>query len=333
MASGGLRIGIVGATGALGSELIEALAASSIRVAAIVPIATERSLGTTIEFQGGEYPVETDAGSLDGLDFVFLCAPRTASLEAARRALRAEVPGVDLSGALAPTREVPLHVAALGYPPEEQASPFVATPTAPALALTQVLHPLADVAGLTRVVGTLLDSASVAGVRGIESLMSESLALFNQQEAPDPTVFSRPVAFDCGPAAGPRGEWEEAPREQETVRDLARLLGADVRFGITAVQVPTFLGLAASILVETRDPLAAEEARAVLAKAPGVEVWPDAAGGPSLRATAGRAEVLVGRIRVDPTSERGLLLWVASDPATLVAANAIELAEARLGAR
>jgi aspartate-semialdehyde dehydrogenase len=287
----------------------------------------------TIEFQGAEYPVETDVSSLHGLDFVFLCAPRQVSLEIARLSLRAEVPGVDLSGALAPTPEVPLQVAALGVPLEEAAFPFVATPTAPALALAQVLRPLADAAGLARVVGTLLDSVSVAGVRGIESLMSESLALFNQQELPDPTVFSRPVAFDCGPAARRPGESEEAPREQETVRDLTRLLGADVGYGITAVQVPTFLGLAASLLIETREPLGADEARAVLAKAPGVEVWPDGGEGPSLRATAGRAEVLVGRIRQDPTSERGLLVWLVSDPATLAAANAIELVEARLGAR
>jgi len=333
MASTGLRIGVVGATGALGAELIQALAASSIRVSQIVPIASERSLGMTVEFQGVEYAVETDASSLHGLDFVFLCAPRSVSLEIARRSLHAEIPGVDLSGALAPTPEVPLQVAALGVPTEEAAFPFVATPTAPALALAQVLHPLADAAGLVRVVGTILDSVSVAGVRGIESLMSESLALFNQQQVPEPTVFSRPVAFDCGPATRRPGDCEEVPREQETVRDLARLLGSDVGYGITAVQVPTFLGLAASLLVETRESLGADEARAVLAKAPGVELWPDGSEGPSLRATAGRTEVLVGRIREDPTSKRGLLVWLASDPATLAAANAIELVEARLGAR
>jgi aspartate-semialdehyde dehydrogenase len=330
MGKAGLRIGVVGATGALGAGLLEALAASSIRVAQIVPVATEKSLGAEIEFQDEVYPVETELLSLHGLDFVFLCAPRAASLDVARAALRAEVPGIDLSGALAPTAEVPLQVADLGVPEDETLSPFVATPAGPALAWALVLHPLADCAGLLRVQGTVLDSASAGGVRGAESLMSESLALFNQKDPPDLTVFSRPVAFDCGPGMGPPGANGDTPREQQATADLRRLLGADIGFSVTTIQIPTFLGLGASLSIATREPIDPDEARALLAKAPGVEVWPDELGGPSLRAAAGREDVLVGRVRGDPTVENGLLLWIATDPVCLAAANAVKLAEARL---
>lgn len=333
MARVGLRVGVIGATGALGAELIEVLSASAIRVAQIVPVATTRSLGSEVEFQGESVPVQDELSSLHGLDFVFLCAPRAVSFALAGDALRAEVPGIDLSGALATAVEMPLHVAALGVPEAEAHIPFVATPAGPALSWAHVLHPLADAAGLTRVVGTVLDSASVAGVRGVETLITESLALFNQQDLPDSTVFSRPVAFDCGPATGVPGTGDEVPREREVADDLGRLLGSDIGFGVTAVQVPTFLGQASTLLVETNEPLDPEEARSLLAKAPGVEVWLDGVEGPSLRASAGRNEVLVGRVRSDPSSPGSLLLWIACDPARLAAANAVELAEARVGAR
>ena len=330
MATAGLRIGVVGATGALGAELLDVLGGSAIRVARIVPVATEKSLGAEVEFQGEVTPVETELPSLHGLDFVFLCAPSAASLEVARAALRAEVPGIDLSGALASTAAVPLRVADLGVPEEEAAVPFVATPAGPALPWALLLHPLADRAGLVRVVGTVLDSASVGGVRGTESLLSESLELLNQQEAPDPTVFSQPVAFDCVPSVGRPGAGGDTPREQQAIADLHRLLGADIRFSITAVRVPTFLGLASSLIVETREPLDPDEARAVLSEAPGLEVWPDDIEGPTVRTAAGSDEVLVGRVRRDPTAENGLLLWIATDQVRLAATNAVRLAEARL---
>ena len=331
MAEAGHRIAVVGATGAIGVELIETLSASSLRVAQIVPIATGKSEGADVEFHDDIYPVETELPSLRGLDFIFLCAPPTASLMVAREALRAEVPGIDLSGALAMTPEVPLRIAHLGDPNAGGNPPMVATPTGPALALATVLRPLAEHAGLSRVQATVLDSASSAGVRGTESLMSESIALFNQQDMPDPTVYSRPIAFDCGPGMKRHDIGGELDREEQTAALLARLLGDDIGFNISMIQVPTFLGLGVVLNLSTREPLEVEDARALLAKAEGVDLWPDDAEGPSLRAAAGRGEVLVGRVRSDPSLANGLRLWLATDPVCLAAANAVRLAEARLG--
>jgi aspartate-semialdehyde dehydrogenase len=161
--------------------------------------------------------------------------------------------------------------------------------------------------------------------------MSESLALFNQQDIPDPTVYSRPIAFDCGPGMQRQDLGGELDREEHTAAVLGRLLGDDIGFSITMVQVPTFLGLGIVLHVSTREPLAVEEARALLAKAEGVDLWPDDVEGPSLRAAAGRGEVLVGRMGSDPSLGNGLRLWLATDPVCLAAANAVRLAEARLG--
>jgi len=331
MGEAGYRVGVVGATGAVGVELIEALSASSLRIAQVLPVATGNSQGADVEFNDEIYAVETELPSLRGLDFLFLCAPPTASLAAAREALRAEVPGIDLSGALATAPEVPLRVAHFGAPLDGGPKPMVAAPTGPALALATVLRPLAESVGLTAVQATVLDSASSGGVRGTESLMSESIALFNQQDVPEPTVFPRPIAFDCGPGIERYDIGGELDREAQTAAQLARLFGDDVGFSITMVQVPTFLGLGCVLHIHTREPLTVAEARALLAKSDGVDLWPDEAEGPSLRSAAGRGEVLVGRIRAEPALANGLRLWLATDPVCLAAANAVRLAEARLG--
>jgi aspartate-semialdehyde dehydrogenase len=333
MARAGARIGVAGASGALGSEVLFALDASGIAVASLRPLGREDSEGLEVEFQGELYPVEAARGaSLRGLDLLFLCAPAPASLELGREALRAGVPAIDLSGAFAGRSEVPLRVAAFeaeacgGEP-----APLVAAAAGPALALALVLRPLAERAGLTRVVATLLDSASSGGRGGIEALHAESVALFNQKEAPAPEVFARPVAFDCLPAAGGAEPGGEAPREREVALALRRLLGAELRPAISAVQVPTFVGAAAALAVETERPQGPKQAADALAQAPGVELrgGPE---GPTLRSAAGRAEVLVGRLRADPSlaGGRGLSLWLACDPLRLSAANAVALAAARL---
>jgi aspartate-semialdehyde dehydrogenase len=327
MGQAGLRIAIIGATGALGAELVEALSASSLRISEIRAVASANSEGSDVEFQDEVFTVETELPSLRGLDLAFLCAPPGASLDAAREALRSEIPAIDLSGALALSPEVPLQVAHLGDDAEAATSPMIATPTGPALALATVLRPLMAAAGLVGVQATVLDSASAGGVRGTESLLSESIALFNQQDSPDPTVFSRPVAFDAGPGVVHSGAGHD--RDDFTRALLKRLLGDAVEVSLTSLQVPTFLGFGATLHLSTRDPLSADDAAALLAKADGVELWPDANEGPSLRAAAGRVEVLVARVLPDLSRTNGLRLWLATDPVCLSARNAVRLAEAR----
>jgi aspartate-semialdehyde dehydrogenase len=330
VAAGGVRIAVVGATGALGSEVLVALDGSPLRVQGIVPIATDRSLGRDVEFQGEIYPVETDAAGLRGVDLVFLCAPAPQSLEFARLALRATVPCIDLSGALASSADVPLRIAGYSAPPEEERAPLVATPTGPALAWALVLRPLDASARLRRVTGTVLEAASVGGRDGIESLYQETLAIFNQKETPEQLVFPRPVAFDCLPAVGLLAEDGSSEHETALAGGLARLLGPQLRLGVTAVQVPTFVGHGAALAIETEGPLDPGEAAAALEKAPGVDLWQADAEGLTTRAAAGRDSVLVGRLRRDPSAENGLLLWLVADLLRLSASNAVQLAVARL---
>ncbi len=329
--SAGLRVGVAGATGALGRELVALLEESRVPVSEFVPMATGRSTGTEVEFRGDILPVVTEFGSQRGLDLLFLCAPAEASRELARAALHAEIPCIDLSGAMAETEAVPLLVADLAAPEEALGEPLLASPSASALVWSLVLAPLDRAAGLRRVVGTLLTAASLGGRPGMVALSEETLALINQKDLPEPSVFPRAVAFDCLPSVGEAGEGGASEREGALARDVRRLVGAHVMVGATALQIPVFTGEGSVVCAETERPLSPEEALAALGKAPGVEIWTGAAWGASLREAMGRDAVLVGRVRRDATSERGLVLWIAADSLRVAAANGVKLAELRLG--
>jgi aspartate-semialdehyde dehydrogenase len=328
MARAGLRVGILGATGALGGEVLSELAGSGIPVAEIVPMAQEDSIGRDVELHGEAYPVESGMARVRELDFLILCAPPAVSLEGVREALRASVPCIDASGVLAANPEVALRVAAFGarWTAEE---PLLVAPPRAALALALVLRPLAGAAGLRRVSATLLEGASAAGRRGIESLYQESLALFNQQDLPEPGIFARPIAFDCIPVLGELDESGRSEHENALERSLARLIGDGPRIGVTAVQVPTFSGLGAALALETEFPLDPKEAARVLGLAPGVEPWTENPRDATTRAATGRSQVLAARLRRDPVAENGLALWIAADPLRLCAANAVALARTR----
>jgi aspartate-semialdehyde dehydrogenase len=321
---------VVGATGSLGGELLEQLRERRFPIQELRPIATDRSLGETIDWLGHELPVSTDEG-LDGLDLVFLCTPPAASLDWVRRALRASAACFDFSGALAGQAEVPLLGDGAARDPDVLGAPLVSVPAAPALALAWVLAPLRDAAGLARAVVTVCDSASGAGRRGTDALEAETIALFNQEEVPE-SGLGHGLAFDCLPASGPLDEGGASAAESRIASELPRLLGAGLPHSVTALRVPIFAGMGVQLCVETERPLDVERARERLAKAPGVTLWP-AAQGPSTRDAVGENAVQVGRVRRDAAAPNGLSLWLALDPVRLAASHALEVAEARFRAR
>ena len=331
-ASRGLRVAIAGATGTLGSELLAVLDERRFPVSDLRPIASERSLPDAVEFQGETFDVETGTPSLRGVDLIFLCAPPGASLDLVRVALRESVACIDLSGALSGSSDVPLVVADLSPTREALRSPVLAAPAGPALAWALALAPIARAVGLVRVIGTGLESASTAGRAGIEALSSESVALFNQQDVPESSPFVQPIAFNCLPGLGEVDAAGDTAHERAVARDLRRLLGEAVHVAVTTVHVPVFTSSGAALAVETERPLDVADARVRLAKAPGVEGFDGDLVGPSTRAAAGRDVVLVGRLRRDPSTERGLLLWVSADLVRLAAVNGVRLAESRMTA-
>jgi aspartate-semialdehyde dehydrogenase len=343
MSRRGLRIAVGGATGALGGELLSVLADRRFPVRELLPFATERSLGQEVKLGDEVIPVACEMPSLTGVDLLILCTPCGAALEVVHKALRAGVFCIDCSGALAGSSEVPLLVSEL-CSPKEVLVPLVATPSGPAFGWSLVLSALREAVGLRRVVGTLLQSVSAAGRSGIEALSAETIALLRHQDPPPSDVFPGPVAFDCFPSAGlavpvgaevganggAQGEGESVTvSESRLMKDLGHLF-PELEVVVTSVQVPTFVGEGSALVVETERPLSVRDASEAIAKGPGIELWSQSGNPPSMRDTAGRDAVLVGRVRRDCTREGGLLLWIAADGVRLAAANVVKIAETRL---
>ena len=333
MAHRGPRVAVIGATGTLGSDLVDVLAEREYPVAELIPVATEGSLGEEVDLQGASRAVLTGDVPLRGVDVVFLCLPAEAAAPWIKQALEAKVPCIDLSGSLAGRDDVPVVAADLLASSDALRHPLVSGPPGPALALALALAPLHARFGLRRVLGTVLESTSSAGREGIRSLEAEVVALFNHEELPESTVFAGPIAFDCVPELEhPPDLYGPGDGEASLVAVLHRLLGEAVPTSLTRVRVPTFAGLGASLALETRDPAAPELVRDLLLKAAAVELWDPDAAGPSTRDAVSRASVLVGRVRRDPSAPGGgLLLWISADPVRLAASNAVRIAEARFG--
>jgi aspartate-semialdehyde dehydrogenase len=309
-----LEVAVVGATGALGSEVVGLLTERSFPVGRLVPIGTERSLGDSVSFGDEEFAVVADVDSLEGFDLVFLCAPPEVSLRFAGHALRARVPAIDLSGALIEQPDVDLRVAEWLEVDEQLDKPLVAGPGGIELALALVLRPLERAAGLRRVVATCFESVSAEGRGGVDALSEQTVALFNQH-----TLAADSIAFDCRPASGiPAGA--AAP----LLGALGRLLGGPPPLVLTRVRVPTFSGDGISLWLETERALCASDAHALLAKASGVEPRFDLT--PTTRNAVGSDVVLAGRVE---EAEGGLRVWLALDGLRLAALNGVLLAEAR----
>jgi aspartate-semialdehyde dehydrogenase len=232
-----------------------------------------------------------------------------------------------------PLRVVDLAARAGAAAPAAGAEPLIAAPDGASLALFRALQPLAVEPGLRRVVVTLLDAASIGGRGGLDALHRESIALFNQQDLPEPEYFDRPVAFDCLPAVGELDATGESTREARLRAELSRLLAAAgsaaCSVWATAVQVPAFVGIGACVWIESGEPIDAKRAAERLRAAPGVELSDDPRG-PTPRASSGADSVRVGRLRSAPG---GLSLWLVADSQRLAAIHAVTLAEARLSGR
>ena len=309
------RIAIVGATGAVGSELVELLEERRFPLEELRPIASERSLGDEVEVLGFDLPVDTDPepAALTGLDRVFLCAPQAAALEWVRRCLKDQAPCIDLSGALVSLPEVPLigTAEAVGAPLSVVAPPAT-------IALTRVAKALGRVTPLRRLIATCLMGAASAGRRGVDALQAESIALFNQSEVPTSEVFGREIAFDAMPLAS---EALVAP-ESAMVASIGRLL-PDVPASISALQVPVFAGLGIQAVFEGLDAFDLAAVVDALAKAPGIELAVEPT---STRDALGSDSVHIARLEADPALQGGVKLWLSADPIRLAAVAAIDAA-------
>jgi aspartate-semialdehyde dehydrogenase len=340
-AGDGLRVGIVGATGQVGTVMRRILADRAFPVAEIRMFASPRSAGTTVPWCGREVLVE-DAGTADptGLDLALFSAGASTSRVQAPRFAAAGVTVIDNSSAWRMDPDVPLVVSEVN--PEAAMSPpkgIIANPNCTTMAAMPVLAPLHREAGLLRLVASTYQAVSGSGLAGVDELDKQIRQVCDRAaelvhdgtavDFPAPAKYVAPIAFNVLPMAGAvvddgSGETDE---EQKLRNESRKILGIpDLRVSGTCVRVPVFTGHSLSLNAEFARALPAARARELLASAPGVEL----ADVPQPLLAAGRDPSFVGRIRQDRSvdDDRGLVLFVSNDNLRKGAAlNAVQIAE------
>jgi aspartate-semialdehyde dehydrogenase len=334
MNRGNLRVGVVGATGAVGSTILEVLAEREFPVGELVPFASDRSAGKPIRFGATEVacrPLSED--SIEGLDLVISSAGGTISSEWAPRLVAAGAVVVDNTSYWRMHDEVPLVVSEVNPDEVERHRGLVANPNCSTMQMVVALKPILDAAGIDRLVISTYQSVSGTGQRAIDELREQSTAVLDG-EAVEPHVYPHQIAFNVLPQVESFKPGDAyTTEERKMMAETRKILGVGEReLGISATcaRVPVFGAHSESVNVQTRRPLEADECRALLASAPGLIVVDDPADGiyPLATEATGRDDVLVGRIRRDPSHPSCLNLWIVGDNLRKGAAtNAVQIAE------
>ena len=327
------NVAVVGATGAVGETMLKVLAERKFPIGKLHVLASERSAGEKIEFEGQTLVVQ-DLATFDpsGVDIALFSAGGSVSKEYAPRFAAAGAVVIDNSSAFRYQDDVPLVVSEVN-PEALKNRPLgiVANPNCSTMQLMVALAPIHRQAKLERINIATYQSVSGTGKRAMEELGRQTAALLNFQEA-EAEVYPVQIAFNVIPHGGDFTDNGYTTEEMKLVWETRKILGDDsIGVNATVVRVPVFYGHSEAVHIETRDKLSAADARALLEKAPGLVVVDEAKGGgypTPVTHASGEDPVFVGRIREDISHPRGLSLWVVADNIRKGAAtNAVQLAE------
>jgi aspartate-semialdehyde dehydrogenase len=327
----GYVVAVVGATGAVGTEMIEVLEERKFPVARLLPLASARSAGGTVTFEGNEVPIEVlTKDSFAGVDIALFSAGAELSREFAPIAVKAGAVVIDNSAAWRMTPEVPLVVPEVNAHDIQLHKGIIANPNCSTIQMVVALKPLHDEARIKRIVVTTFQSVSGTGKDAMDELMTECQDLLSFKAA-SPKVYPYQIAFNCLPQIDeflPSGYTKE---EMKMVHETRKIMGdQSIHVTATTVRVPVYVGHSEAINIETERKLSANDARAILSTAPGVLLYDDPAHKiyPMPLEVAGKDEVYVGRVREDESIANGLNLWVVADNLRKGAAlNAVQIAE------
>ena len=333
-ASRSYRVGVAGATGAVGSTILRVLAERKFPVGELVPLASARSAGSKVEFAGDELTVqEMTDDSIQGLDLVLSSAGGKVSSEWAPKWIEAGAVVVDNTSFWRMHEDVPLVVAGVNDAAVADHNGLVANPNCTTMQMMVALKPILDAAGIERLIVSTYQSVSGTGRKAILELEAESKAVLDGKSIDPPQVYPHQVAFNVLPQVENFRDGDDYTTEERKVMgETRKILGLseDVGISATCARVPVVTGHSESINIQTAKDLSPEDCRELLSEFPGLIVLDDPGAGiyPLPIAAAGRDEVLVGRIRRDPSHERCLNLWVVGDNLRKGAAtNAVQVAE------
>ncbi len=327
------NVAVVGATGAVGNEMVSILEDRDFPVEGLKLLASSRGAGTKIEFKGKEYTVEVlTEKSFDGIDIGLFSAGGSVSEKFAPIAGKAGCVVIDNTSAFRMDPLVPLVVPEVNAHAISQYKNknIIANPNCSTIQMVVVLKPIHDVARIKRVVVSTYQSVSGTGKRAIQELENQVLAIYNQQEIKK-EVYPHQIAFNCLPHIDVFLENGYTKEEMKMVNETKKIMeDPSIRVTATTVRVPVFYGHSESVNIETEKKLTADEVREILSKAPGVVVVdnPKRFEYPLAINAAGKDETFVGRIREDESIPNGINMWIVADNIRKGAAlNAVQIAE------
>ncbi len=324
-------VAVVGATGAVGEEMISILEERNFPIEELHLFASERSEGKKIEFRGQSITVKTlNEDSFKGIDIALFSAGAERSKKWAPVAARSGCVVVDNSSAWRMDPEIPLVVPEVNPDDLKWHKGIIANPNCSTIQMVVPLKPIHDAARIKRIVVSTYQAVSGTGKKAMDELLKQTSDLLNFREI-QCNVYPHQIAFNCLPHIDKFLENGYTKEEMKMVNETKKIMGDDsIRVTATTVRVPVFRGHAESVNIETEKKLTANEARALMAAFPGVVVFdaPDKNVYPLQVDVAGKDEVYVGRVREDESVENGLNMWIVADNLRKGAAlNAIQIAE------
>jgi aspartate-semialdehyde dehydrogenase len=326
-------VAVVGATGAVGQEMIRSLEQRSFPIEKLVPLASERSHGKKVSFAGRSIPVEVlSPESFRGIDIALFSAGGTISKEFAPIAARSGAVVIDNSNAFRMDSDVPLVVPEVNAKAIDQIPQrrIIANPNCSTIQLVVALAPLHRRVPIKRVVVSTYQATSGAGKAAMDELSTQTKSHMSNGEVSS-QVFPHQIAFNCIPHIDVFEDNGFTREEMKVIRETAKIMDdQSIAVTVTAVRVPVFHGHSEAVSVEFTGELKPEEAKEILESASGVMVVDDPSGAryPLAIHAEGTDPVYVGRIRQDNSVKYGLNMWVVADNLRKGAAlNAVQIAE------
>jgi aspartate-semialdehyde dehydrogenase len=325
------HVAIVGATGAVGAELLSVFARRNFPVASIRALASAKSTGKSISFGGESIAIEAlTEKSFDEIDIAFFSAGGDISRRFVPIARDAGAIVIDNSSAFRMDPDVPLVIPEINGADVKQHRGVIANPNCTTAVALMAIYPLHRAFGLRRVFASSYQAVSGSGQRAINELKEQVAAAAQDRHSP-PQVYPHAIAFNVLPHVDvfqENGYTKEEMKMQNEGRKIMHL--PEFRASVTCVRVPVYRAHSVAVSAEFEKPVSVEQAREVLAKAPGLELVdePQKNRYPTPLAVAGKDNCEVGRVRLDCALENGLAFWVSGDQLLKGAAlNAVQIAE------
>lgn len=325
------RVAILGATGAVGAELLELLEAREFPLAELKLLASPRSAGRTLQFKGEELAVEPVSDqAFENIDIVLASAGGSTSKAWASKIVNSGAVMIDNSSAFRMNADVPLVVPEVNPEALKNHKGIIANPNCTTILMSVAVWPLHKVQPVKRIVAATYQSASGAGARAMEEMKEQAKAIL-AGETPQTEIFPYPLAFNLFPHNSALNEQGYCEEEMKMVNETRKIFDdSQIRVTATCVRVPVMRAHSEALNLEFEQPFSVEKAREILAQAPGVKLVEDWQANyfPMPKDASGKDEVLVGRIRQDISHPCGLDLWLSGDQIRKGAAlNAIQIAE------